>query len=448
MGGERTERRTAIMAAAKVAWTDPKGTARELSVKIEDTSRSGACIRISVPISVESKLIVDWREGRFAGVAKYCRADGEEYSVGIRRDAAEIVAQDQVSTEITTSGKEPAASEDVPEAPAEPKQISEASATNNAAEETVLSFAVTHRGATHEDRADYKTNSTSDAGVWQVTERDMAPVVERQPDRPSHREESSHMLSKWLKPAPKQDRKNVPNGSSNGARGSNSVASASTELSHDLYARSGRKAPAAPQGDLLPLEDVYRATGILDARAGYNVLKVVEMLGSSHIRELPDDMRRASVLMALDAAGISVEEILKDARLRLEALATYEADQERRLKESESRKLQENAEIQLEMERVSEHYLERMNRNLDEVAAERNPFGNWQTMKQQEIQRISDAVGLCEKNAISKTSSAMPSPSEAAIVAAANESPELAAKHGPPAAGKGPGHGDSRTLDA
>ena len=187
------------------------------------------------------------------------------------------------------------------------------------------------------------------------------------------------MLSKWLKSAPKEDRKNVPNGSSNGARGSNSGAYAQTELQNDLQIRSGRKGPAIPQGDLLPLEDVYRAMGILDARTGYNVLKVVDMLGSNHIRELPDEMRRASVLMALDAAGISVEEILKDARLRLEALASYEADQEKRLKECESRKLQENAEIQLEMERVSEHYLERMNRNLDEVALERNPFIDWQS---------------------------------------------------------------------
>lgn len=116
MGGERAERRTAIMAVARVAWKDQKGTARELSVKIEDTSRSGACIRISVPISVESKLIVDWRDGRFSGVAKYCRADGDEYSVGIRRDAPEIAAQAKVSTEVTTSAIEQAASESVRDA--------------------------------------------------------------------------------------------------------------------------------------------------------------------------------------------------------------------------------------------------------------------------------------------------------------------------------------------
>ena len=255
------------------------------------------------------------------------------------------------------------------------------------------------------------------------------------------------MLSKWLKPAPKQEHKNVPNGSSNGARASNSAAHTPSELPYDLHARP-RKGPAAPQGNLLPLEDVYRATGILDARAGYNVLKVVEMLGSSHIRELPDEMRRACVLMALDAAGISVEEILEDARLRLEALASYESDQEKRLKESESRKLQENAEIQLEMEQINEHYLERMNRNLDEVALERNPFVDWQKMKQQEVQRIADAVGLCEKQNISKPPSAPPSQSALATVAVAAEPADLASKHGTPAAGKGPGRGDNRTLDA
>ncbi len=258
------------------------------------------------------------------------------------------------------------------------------------------------------------------------------------------------MLSKWLKSSPKQDSKNVPNGGSNGGRVSNSGAHAQGDFPNDLHVRPGRKGGAIPQGDLLPLEDVYRATGMLDARAGYNVLKVVEMLGSNHIRELPDELRRASVLMALDAAGVSVEAILKDARLRLEALASYEADQEKRLKESESRKLQENAETQLEMERVSEHYLERMNRNLDEVAQERNPFINWQAMKQEEVQRISEAVRLCEKQAASKSSSARPSPSESedgAVVVAAEPS-ELAAKHGPSAAGKGQGRRDTHTLGA
>jgi len=349
-----------------------------LGVKIEDTSRSGACIRISVPIGVESKLIVDWREGRFSGVARYCRADGDEYSVGIRRDAPEVAAQARVSTEVITGGSEPAASEiNVRDTPPEPAQILKASPTSNDPEEVSVLTTVMHRRAAHEVSADYKTESRSDLGAWRAKQRDTVRFAERQPDPPPRRQERSHMLSKWLSSSPKHDRKDIPNESSNGARGSNSGARLPPELPNELHARPSRKGSAIPQGDLLPLQDVYRATGILDARAGYNVLKVVEMLGSSHIRELPDELRRASVLMALDAAGVSVEEILKDARLRLEALASYEADQEKRLQECESRKLKENAEIQLEMERVTEHYQERMNHNLDEVSAERDPFVHW-----------------------------------------------------------------------
>jgi hypothetical protein len=448
MREERTERRTVIMAVAKLAWTDQKGTARQLSVKIEDTSRSGACIRISVPIDVESKLIVDWREGRFSGVAKYCRADGDEYSVGIRRDPFLDAAPAKAITEVTTGGIEPPASENVPDAPAGPGQFARELLTTKTPEETVVVSTVIHRGATHGDEIDSKAESKSDQHVWDVTEREVVRIPERQTGQPSISGERSNMLSKWLKTASKQDRKDILTASSNGVRGSNTGDHARTERQNDIHAIPHRTAPAVPQGDMLPLEDIYRAMGTLDARTGYSVLKVVEMLGSSHIRELPNEMRRASVLMALDAAGISIDEILKDARVRLDALASYETDQEKRLKESESRKLQGNAQIQLEMERVSEHYLERMNRNLDEVALARSPFTNWQAIKQQEVQRISEAVGLCEKRAASEPSSATPSPSEVRAIVVAAKPSELAAKHVSPAASKGLGHGDGHTLDA
>ena len=450
MGGERRERRTVIMAVAMVAWEDQSGTARELAVTIEDTSRSGACIRITVPIDVEAKLIVEWRDGRFSGVAKYCRADGNEYSVGIRRDPFQDAVPARVSAQVGTAGGQPSASRNVQEARAGPEQIVKALPTRNAPEKAAMLSAVTRRDAAQGDRVDYKTKSKSDLQVSDVTERDMARFAERQTDQSSHRQERSPMLSKWLHLAPKHDRKNVPNGNSNGGRGPDHGGSAQAELQNDVYAIPNLKGPGIPLGDLLPLEDIYRATGILEARSGYNVVKVVEMLDSSHIRDLPNDMRRASVLMALDAAGISVDEILKDAKLRLDALSSYEADQGKRLEECESRKVQENAGIQLEMERVTEHYLERINRNLDEVASIRDPFVAWQKMKQQEVQRISDAVGLCEKRADSERPGAAPSPSQSELRAtvASPEPSGLAAKHGPPAASNGRGQGDGRTLDA
>ena len=44
-------------------------------------------------------------------------------------------------------------------------------------------------------------------------------------------------------------------------------------------------------------------------------------------------MRRASAMMALDAAGISVDEVLRDAQVRLAALNSYEAEWARKAEE-------------------------------------------------------------------------------------------------------------------
>ena len=73
------------------------------------------------------------------------------------------------------------------------------------------------------------------------------------------------------------------------------------------------------------MEDIYRAAGILLPRKGYSINKVVEMLNSEHIRGLSKEMKRVALLMALDAAGVAIDEVLRDAKARRDALDTYEA---------------------------------------------------------------------------------------------------------------------------
>jgi len=241
------------------------------------------------------------------------------------------------------------------------------------------------------------------------------------------------MLSKWF--GSKQEDETDSNGKPNGAGGSDRAAPAQAPRSNDTRMRTGRQEPSGPQGSLLPLEDIYRATGLLDLRTGYNIQKVVEMLNSGHIRALSDDMRRASILMALDAAGIPVEDVLRDARLRLEALSKYESDQQKRLQEYEAQKLQENAGIQTELEKVTEHYKGRMKSNLDDVTRLRDPFVAWQSMKEHEVQRISEAVALCSRRAEAPAAApteirpaAMPSPPAELAPKAAAISPQPAMK--------------------
>jgi len=161
---------------------------------------------------------------------------------------------------------------------------------------------------------------------------------------------------------------------------------------------------AASGGELMVFEEVYRSAGIKSPRLGYSIGKVIEMLHSEHIRNLPTETKRASLLMALEAAGVQVDEVLQDATLRQRAINSYEAIQRKHLEEYEARKAQDNCTIQAEMERVAAEYAARISCNLDEVAREKDSFRKWQVRKQHEAQSIADAVALCVTPSSGKTS--------------------------------------------
>ena len=113
--------------------------------------------------------------------------------------------------------------------------------------------------------------------------------------------------------------------------------------------------PSGPRGELLSYEDIYRAAGIISPGSGYRIHKIVEMLNNDRIRDLAKDVKRASVLLALDAAGNSPDELLTDATRRQNALSTYEASQVKQLEDFENRKAKENSKIEEEMEKIRVH---------------------------------------------------------------------------------------------
>jgi len=155
--------------------------------------------------------------------------------------------------------------------------------------------------------------------------------------------------------------------------------------------------PSAPRGELLSYQDIYHAAGILNPPSGYGIDKVVDMLNNEHLRDLSKDIRRASVLMALDAAGMSVSDLLQDATRRQQALESYEAAKRKQLEEFESLKSQEISRIEGELERLKTHYAERIQKNREQVEHEKESLRNWQMAMQHENQRISDVIELCRK---------------------------------------------------
>jgi hypothetical protein len=162
--------------------------------------------------------------------------------------------------------------------------------------------------------------------------------------------------------------------------------------------------PSGPHGELLGYEDIYRAAGIMSPGAGYGIHKVVDMLNSDRLRDLAPDAKRASVLMALDAAGISADELLTDATRRHNALTSYESSQVKQLEDFEARKAKENSKIEEEMEKIRMHYQERVQSNLDLVTKEKDALRNWQMAMQHETQRIAEVIELCGKQPTPKAS--------------------------------------------
>jgi len=177
--------------------------------------------------------------------------------------------------------------------------------------------------------------------------------------------------------------------------------------------------PAA-HSDLLSYEDIYHAAGVMSPRSGYSIHKVVDMLNSERLRDLSKEAKRASVLMALDAAGTSADDLLHDATRRQEALNAYEAGQRKQLEEFEAQKTGENTQIESEMERIRAHYAERIQHNNDQVAKEKETLHNWQAAMQCESQRIAEVIELCGKQPAPAVTTAPP----ASGAPAASSSPE------------------------
>ena len=213
------------------------------------------------------------------------------------------------------------------------------------------------------------------------------------------------MRHKWLELAHWRNKQDGLSGSGNGnSKGKGEKGNPTPQVAPPTErtpADPAEESGASFQVELLPMEDIYRAAGIINPRRGYSINKVVEMLHSEHIRGLSKEMRRAAVLMALDAAGTPIDEVLQDAKARQDALDSYEAEQRKQVEAEWARKAEENVQIEAELERVKAHYMARISRNLNAVAREKATFSSWLAMKQQESQRMSEAAELCLKSTVS-----------------------------------------------
>jgi len=202
------------------------------------------------------------------------------------------------------------------------------------------------------------------------------------------------MTKKWYNYFVSVDEANTADPSSSNARGvvasSKSAAQSVAEIAASVAAEPTFTTPVS---DPTSFDEIYKAAEIPAAPQGYSILKVAQMLESEHIRNLPSDVKKSSVLVALDAAGADVKDVIQDAVRRDRALDTYERVQQRAVEELESRKSKENSQIQAEIDKYLTEQRAKMQANSDEVAREKERFAGWRLKKQQEEKKIADAVG-------------------------------------------------------
>ena len=139
-------------------------------------------------------------------------------------------------------------------------------------------------------------------------------------------------------------------------------------------------------------DEIYRAAEIQPPTHGYTVFKVAEMLKNEHIRDLPPEIKRSSVLLALEAAGVKLQEVIEDAVRRDKALDAFERVRRKSADELEAKKTEENRQVQAEMERMLAELRAKVQANNEAIAREKETFTSWLKEKQQEEQKIADTI--------------------------------------------------------
>ena len=148
---------------------------------------------------------------------------------------------------------------------------------------------------------------------------------------------------------------------------------------------------------LSSFEDIYQKSTFKPATstAAWDILKVADMVASEHLHGLSPAGKHSALMMALEAAGVAVEDMLQDAVQRQRVLNEYEESQRQHLEQFEKGRLQDNERLAEEMEGMCAQYRMRIASAVQEIERERATFREWQERKEREQRRISEAASAC-----------------------------------------------------
>lgn len=126
----------------------------------------------------------------------------------------------------------------------------------------------------------------------------------------------------------------------------------------------------------------------------FSVYKIERLLASEHLQGLRNDMKRASLLVAMQASNVKVDSVIADASKRDQLLDSYDNNLAMELDElAEQVKLQ-NEELEAEAQAVLQRLQEQIAANNKQLADARSSYKSWKRAKKTEEQRLYDAIAL------------------------------------------------------
>jgi hypothetical protein len=126
---------------------------------------------------------------------------------------------------------------------------------------------------------------------------------------------------------------------------------------HSSSSKAGEPAPAAPKpaavpslqqhpasepssvigtgipADVSDFAVVYKGAAVQPPSHGYGVDRIADMLAHGSLAGLDKSVKASAVLAALDAAGVSIDDVIHDGLLRYKALVAFEAAKELELQQ-------------------------------------------------------------------------------------------------------------------
>jgi hypothetical protein len=184
------------------------------------------------------------------------------------------------------------------------------------------------------------------------------------------------------------------NGSAGHARDMVELSNAVQRETESSVNRAGGETPGVSPV-LETFDEVYLNAGIRATGKYYTILKIADMVNSRHLADMTPEAKRNSLMMALEAAGAEIGDLLQDAVTRNRALDDYEEVRQEEVRKFETLKAEENNKLHAELERLTGQYMSKIQGNADQVAHEQDNLRRWQKRKLQESQRITDAATFC-----------------------------------------------------